>query len=153
MNQAGNDDIKKLTETFERFAKADWSKQTRWGIKPSEVRVLLCIKKLSHESQHEVNVSQISKMLSVTSPTVTQMIKSLNNNELIEQSVDSKDRRIANIKLTEKGETIAIKATERKRSIISGLIESLGKEKSETLNTLLNEAYIYFEEASKKQFD
>lgn len=151
MNQSANDEIKQMADTFERFARADWRKQTKWGIKPSEVRVLLCIKELAQENTNGVNLSQISKMLAVTSPTVTQMIKSLNKSDLIEQSVDAKDRRIANIKLTAKGETIARLAKEHRRSMLAGLIESLGKEKSEMLNSLLNEAYVYFEQTTKQQ--
>jgi DNA-binding MarR family transcriptional regulator len=155
MNHEGNvdvtDEVKRMGETFERFVKADWRKQSKWGIKPSEVRVLLSIKEISRESLHGVNISQISKMLFVTSPTVTQMVKSLSSSGLIERSIDSLDRRIADIRLTEKGEIIAQKAMDRYNRILSGLIKTLGKEKSETLNALLNEAYIYFDEASKME--
>lgn len=145
-----SDDVKKMIETFQKFAKADWQKQSIWGIKPSEVRVLVCIKKINGEDNlHGVNVSQISKMLFVTSPTVTQMIKSLSNNGYIERFIDPEDRRIADIRLTEKGQILAQKAIDRHKEIFSGLLVKLGKEKSDALNSLLDEVYLYFVEASK----
>lgn len=154
MNHEVNDDVtKRMADTFEKFIKADWRKQSKWGIKSSEVRVLLCIKKLSLENQDGVNISQISKMLIVTSPTVTQMIKSLSNNGFVARSIDSLDRRVAVIKLTEKGEMIAQKAKDHYKIIFSGLVKSLGREKSETLDALLNEVYIYFVEANKELRD
>jgi len=157
MHQCGNDefidDAKKMAEIFEKFVRADWRKQFKWGIKSSEVRVLLCIKEVSRESPLGVNVSQISKMLFVTSPTVTQMVKNLSTNGFIERTTDSLDRRIASIRLTDKGELIAQKATDRYQTIYSGLVKSLGKEKSDTLNALLNEVYLYFAEASKMPYD
>jgi DNA-binding MarR family transcriptional regulator len=149
MNEEVNVDVKRMMETFERFFKADWRKQTLMGIKPSEARVLLSIKSLSNNSQHGVNVSEISKKLGVTSPTITQIIKSLYNHGCIERTKDLIDRRIADIKLTDQGEQLAEKIMVRYRVIFSGLIDSLGKQQSDTLIILLNQVYSYFDEVSK----
>jgi DNA-binding MarR family transcriptional regulator len=149
MNEEANVDIKRMMETFERFFKADWRKQSFLGIKPSEIRVLLCIHNLSSYGQHGVTVSEISKKLSVTSPTITQMIKSLFIHGCIERTKDLNDRRIAYIKLTDRGEQIVEKALLRYKIIFSGLIDTLGNEQSNALIKLLNQVYTYFDEASK----
>lgn len=141
--------VKKMIKSFERFFKADWRKQSFWGIKPSEVRVLLCIKDLSTDSQHCVNVSEISKKLCVTSPTITQMIKSLCTHGYIERTKDLNDRRIADINLTDQGEQLVEKASLHYEIIFSGLIDKLGKEQSNALIILLDQVYTYFDEVSK----
>jgi DNA-binding MarR family transcriptional regulator len=149
MNEEVNVDVKRMMETFERFFKADWRKQSFLGIKPSEIRVLLCINNLSSYGQHGVKVSEISKKLSVTSPTITQMIKSLCIHGCIERTKDLNDRRIAYIKLTDRGVQIVEKALLRYKIIFSGVMDTLGNEQSKTLIKLLNQVYTYFDEASK----
>lgn len=153
MNDEQYAEVKKLMETFQRFGKADWKKDTRWGIKSSEVRALLCIKDIYRHNGHDATVSDISKKLNVTSPTVTQMIKSLTAHGLIKRSPDAKDKRISTIKLTERGEEITEKAMKRYRTVYAGLIEKLGREQTDTLIQLLDQVYVYFDEASKQRDD
>ncbi|SFK96124.1 DNA-binding transcriptional regulator, MarR family [Paenibacillus sp. 1_12] len=143
--------VKEMSETFERFGKTAWRKQTVNGIKSSEIRVLLCLNLLTNESDHGVNISDISKRLSVTSPTVTQMIKNLIAAGLVERFNDATDKRITLLRLTGKGEVVAQKATERYQFIFSGLIEKLGEEQSRTLILLLNEVYNHFYENNSKE--
>jgi len=131
-------------ETFEKFAKTEWRKQTSFGIKSSEVRVLVCIKMLAAENDHGVNISDISKKLAVTSPTVTQMVKHLIQEGFVERAADSRDKRISLLRLTEKGELVAQKAFERFKSTFYGLIETLGEKQSKELIVLLNQVYQYF---------
>jgi DNA-binding MarR family transcriptional regulator len=150
MDLEASDEVRRLLATFQKFAKAEWSKHSILGIKPSEIRVLLCIKDISKEGKQRVTVSEISKKLFITSPSVTQIIKSLSTIGYIERSVDTKDRRIADIKLTNTGEQIVQKAREFIITNYSGLLEALGKEKSETLITLLDQVYVYFEARLKE---
>ncbi|WP_256759410.1 MarR family winged helix-turn-helix transcriptional regulator [Cohnella sp. WQ 127256] len=140
--------VMELTEAFQQFAKAEWRKQPISGIKSSEVRVLLCLKFLSEASEHGVNISDISKRLSVTSPTVTQMIKSLMGEGYVERYNDPQDKRITLLRLTDKGEGIAQKASERHMMMFSGLVEKLGEEQSKELASLLNQVFSYFQEIS-----
>ncbi|MEW9697637.1 MarR family winged helix-turn-helix transcriptional regulator [Paenibacillus sp. SI8] len=144
-----NADVKRLFESFERFRKSEWRKRTISGIKASDIRILLTIKEISLYSS--VNVSEISKRLGITSPTVTQSIKSLTKCGCVERTSDSKDKRVADIKLTDKGEEIVQKAAARYQLIFSGLIESLGKEKTDALISLLNEMYVYLDTYSEKE--
>ena len=138
-------DIQQLLVVFERLAKAEWRKQPAVGLKNSEVRTLLCIKSLSQEEQTAVTVSEISKRMFVTSPTVTQIMKSLDTNGYVERRVDAHDKRVAAIILTEKGENIVQQVSEYMNTLFAGLVDELGEGQSEMLLELLNKVCDYLE--------
>lgn len=94
----------------------------------------------------DIRVSEISKLLHVTSPTITQLLKGLEANGLVERRIDPHDRRAVSILLTEKGEAITQKAMDDMSAIFQGLIEYLGEEQSNQLVELLSEAFHYFNE-------
>ena len=93
-----------------------------------------------------MKVSEISKLMHVTSPTITQMLKGLEANGLVERHIDPKDRRAVRIALTERGEAAAHRAEEIFRDCFSGLVEHLGEEESNQLAELLLKARHYFNE-------
>lgn len=134
---------------FDRFIKIDWGKKENLGIRPSEVRVLLCIKQLTNESDHGVSISDISKKLIVTSPSVTQVTKQLVEYGYVESVSDSKDKRITLLRLTNSGEDFTQRAWGRVSTHFTGLIDRLGEEKSTTLIMLLEEVYEYSKEAKE----
>lgn len=140
-----------------QFKKVGWHQMSTKGYKPSELRVLFCIGKGFRADPHEIGkefrsetremkVSDISKRLHVTPPTVTQLIKGLEANGLVERNVDLTDRRAVGIKLTEKGERITRQAGEDFLNSISGLIEYLGEDQSDQLAELLIKAARYYSE-------
>lgn len=91
-----------------------------------------------------MKVSEISKLLHVTSPTITQLLKGLEANGLVERRIDPRDRRAVRIALTERGETVARRAEEIFIDSFRGLIAYLGEEASNQLAELLCKAYRYF---------
>lgn len=141
-----NIDVQRLTGTFERLAKTEWRKQPVLGVRSSETRVLLCIKNLSMEANAAITVSEISKRMQVTSPTVTQIIKHLNKNGYVERAVDLKDKRSVDITLTEKGEKIVRKASDYLNVLFSGLIKKLGDDQCSNLIFLLDQVCDYLNE-------
>lgn len=134
---------------FTRLAKSDWRKITKWSIKASEVRLLFVIKRHVDAGNKGIAVSDISKQLQVTSPTVTQMINNLIKYDYVTRSVHPVDRRITEIALTEKGEKLAVEATQLFKSMFEGLIDFLGKEESDHLIKLLENCFIYFDQLEK----
>jgi DNA-binding MarR family transcriptional regulator len=129
-----------------QFKRVAWHQQSIAGCTPGEFRVLFCIKRCSKPDAHEIKVSEISKLLRVTSPTVTQMLKSLEANGLIERRIDPTDRRAVGITLTKKGEMVTQKAEDTFYSSVDGLVEYLGEEQSDQLAELLFETFRYFNE-------
>ena len=85
-------------------------------------------------------------MLQVTSPTVTQLLKGLEANGLVERHIDPMDRRAVGITLTEKGEVITQKAMDAFVSSFEGLINYLGEEESNELAELLAKVFRYYSE-------
>jgi DNA-binding MarR family transcriptional regulator len=141
-----------LIEAFQQFSRMNWRKTTVWGLKPSEVRMLVSLKLgMEREGKKGRTVSDISKLLKVTSPTVTQMVNSLIAQGYVVRSADAQDRRISDIALTEKGEHLAEMAVAKSRNTFKGMIDHLGKEQADTLMELLNGVYDYFEELNDQK--
>lgn len=136
----------KLFRAFMQFKKAGWHQRSIEGCTPSEIRVMFCIKKGVKPDTHDMKVSEISKHLHVTAPTITQLLKGLEAQELIERRVDLTDRRVVGIQLTQKGERVTQKAEEAFSTTFHGLIEYLGEEQSNQLAELLSQVSRYFEE-------
>lgn len=141
----------KLMRAFMQFGRAEWHQRSIAGCKPSEIKVLFCIKKGVRSDTSEVTVSEISKRLHVTSPTVTQLIKGLEANGLLERRIDATDRRVVGITLTKKGEMVTQQAAEAFSASMSGLIEYLGEEESDQLAELLFKALRYYGEKAASE--
>ena len=152
-----NETAQKLLRALMQFKRAGWQQTAPLGYKPSELRVLFCLGKGLRPDTHEMEsdlrsdmremkVSEISKRLHVTPPTVTQLIKGLEANGLVERNVDPVDRRAVGIKLTEKGEKITGVAVNDFLASITGLIEYLGEEESDQLAELLVKVSRYYNE-------
>ena len=136
----------KLLRAFMQFKKAEWHQRSIEGCTPSEIRVMFCIKKGVKPDAHEMKVSEISKHLHVTAPTITQLLKGLEAHELVERRIDPTDRRAVGIQLTKKGEMVTRKAEEAFFTTFHGLIEYLGEEQSHQLAALLSQVSHYFNE-------
>lgn len=135
-----------LLGALTRFKRLGWHQQSIAGCKHSEIRVLFCVKEATNSASPEVKVSEISRMMHVTSPTITQALNSLEANELIERHIDPKDRRVVGVKLTRKGEMVVQQAKEAFFASIRGLVEFLGEEQSNQLVELLAKVYRYYSE-------
>src|SRR5947207_1799047 len=137
----------KLLGAFKRFNRVAWHQESFMGCKPSEIQLLFCIKKgMMRSDAPAMKVSELSKYMHVTSPTVTQLIKGLEANGLVERHIDSTDRRAVRVQLTPKGEMVSQKASEAFFMSFSGLVEHLGEERSNQLAELLGDAFVYFTE-------
>ncbi len=136
----------RLMKSLMQFKRLGWHQQSIAGCKPSEIRVLFCVKKGTALDAHEIKVSEISKQLHVTSPTVTQLLNGLETNGLIERHSDITDRRAVGVKLTERGMVVVQQAEEAFFASMRGLIEYLGEEQSNQLTDLLSKAFRYFHE-------
>jgi DNA-binding MarR family transcriptional regulator len=138
--------VQKLMRSFMQFNKVGWHQRAVAGCKPSEVRVLFCVKRGIMPGASEIKVSEISKLLHVTSPSVTQLLKGLEANGLIERRIDPVDRRSVGVRLTERGEEVTRQAIEGLTRSLQGLIEYLGEEESNQLIELLSKVFHYFSE-------
>ncbi|HEY9060257.1 MAG TPA: MarR family winged helix-turn-helix transcriptional regulator [Pseudobacteroides sp.] len=127
----------KLFDAFNQFSKLSKMNSPVKGLKTSEIYTLFCIKKLTGEKGEGVKVSQISNMLDVTPPTVTQLINGLEKKDCIERQINIQDRRAVQIRITDKGQTAVDAASNAFYNYFQGLVEFLGEEKSNQLSDLL----------------
>ena len=146
LNELSNIDIKKFIDTFENLARIERHNQTVMGIKKSEARVLLAVEYLHNEQNCKVNISTISKSLSITPPSTTEFVKSLIKKGYLEKQASEKDKRSINITLTDEGKTIVKDLKKHFNSLFSGVIDRLGVEQSNLLLELLDKVNIYFNE-------
>lgn len=137
----------RLIKSTRQFRKLDWNKESIGNLKPSEIEVLFCIRKLGQNEN--ITVSEISKLLRVTSPTVTQIVNRLDACGLIKRRINKEDRRSINVSLTDEGEAIAEQAGEKYASSINGLVEFLGDDQSEQLIKLMDKVFLYYNEGHK----
>ena len=112
------------------------------GLKHSEIMVLFRIQE--HGGKKGLAVSEISHLMKVTPPTVTQQIQKLEEKKLVKRETDPYDRRSFRIFLTPKGETVIKEARDTFLARYNGLVETLGEEKGKMLLSLLSESIAYF---------
>lgn len=136
----------KLLEMFQSFPKLHRYQCPIPGLKPSELMLLLHIRQAVLTNEFGMKVSDISKSLMVASPTVTQLVNSLEKQGLLERSVDQGDRRVVRIRITAKGEKImqGVEADFLHHSM--GLVRYLGMEKTRDLIEIMSQIGIYFSE-------
>ncbi len=113
------------------------------GCKPGSVGVLFAIREGSRAEGRRMKVSEISKLMHVTSPTVTQFIKDLEASGLVERHIDQADRRAVWLSLTVKGEQLVRQVEEMFAVTFSELTDYLGEDESNQLAGLLAKASRY----------
>jgi DNA-binding MarR family transcriptional regulator len=133
----------KLFRALMQFKRLGWHQHSIAGCTPSEIRVLICVKR---GGSPLVTVSEISKHLSVTPPSITQILNTLEARGLIERHMDTTDRRMIVVNLTEQGEQVTEQADEAFSATMKGLINYLGEQQSNQLADLLFKVFHYFAE-------
>jgi len=135
---------KELMEAFMQMGRsAIKDGRGKHGYRRSQVMALYCLKDAASQGGPGLRVSEISKKLNVTSPTVTQLLNELEANGLIERKVDARDRRAVRIQLTDKGLASIERITEAFLDSFNGLVEHLGEDESKQLAHLLKKASAY----------
>ena len=137
---------RQLMRAFMHMHRAEWHERNIGGCTSSEVRVLMCIRHGSNAESPDIKVTQISKLLHVTSPAVTQLLKGLEAKGLVERHEDATDKRAVNFRLTTQGDVIVSAAIAMFLTSIRGLIDFLGEEQSAQLAELLTKTFYYFSE-------
>lgn len=151
MVSSDNMTAQKLLKSIRQFQRAVWQQRTFEGYKSSEIRVLYCIRHAGSLAEQGMKVSDISKRLQVTSPTITQLINSLEGNGLVERTIDPSDRRAVRITLTKQGSELIERAADTFLASINSLITALGEDESNRLADLLTQAYEHFNETQASQ--
>lgn len=123
------------------------------GHKPSEMTLLICIARAPHSAEQGLKVSEISRYMGLTPPTVTQLINSLEAKQMVERQADPSDRRVVRIRLTKQGKIITRKARDHMNATLNRMVEYLGEEESDQLAELLLKVYTFMEDNPPPNLD
>jgi DNA-binding MarR family transcriptional regulator len=149
VNNKQHELTQRLMEAFFRFRHVH-RKSPVSGMKHSEVRMLHIINKHRRETGRGVKISELSRILQVTSPTITQLTNGLEERGLVERSNDPADRRVIYVQLTEAGEAVLKQVSAAYFDRFSRLVQHLGAEKSKQLADLLTECLAFMRADAEK---
>jgi DNA-binding MarR family transcriptional regulator len=139
----------RLATAFMGLRKAMRQPRTVAGRTPGEVHTLMVIHHATSHSSSDapgLSVSEVSKVMRVTSPSITQMVNVLEGDGLVERCTDPTDRRAIRLRLTPSGLVVAEQAGREYHDMYRGLAEYLGEEQSDQLARLLTRVRQYFTE-------
>lgn len=125
-----------LSAAMKRLHRAQWQKGID-GHKPSEMTLMICIEKWNHADGEGLKVSEISRHLGFSPPTITQLINSLEAKQMVERHADPSDRRVVRVKLTKRGKELTRKAERLRDAMLEKLVQYLGVEESKQFTGLL----------------
>ncbi|HMA36209.1 MAG TPA: MarR family transcriptional regulator [Chloroflexia bacterium] len=145
--EAGGDPVaQKLLAALVQFRRLHWRHSPMAGLTGSEIMVLFCIKGAATRDGSGIRVSEISGLLRVASPTITQQLNNLETHGFVEKQSDPQDGRAVRIRLTAQGEAALKTASDAFLASIKGLVAYLGADDSNELAELLARVSTYFQE-------
>ncbi len=89
------------------------------------------------DNKDGVKISDISKYMNVTPPTVTPIVSRMESKGFISRVAGKCDRRVVNLFLTEEGEKILCQCNEKRLNMVSKIIEKLGEDDTRELIRIL----------------
>nr|WP_162636870.1 MULTISPECIES: MarR family transcriptional regulator [Paenibacillus] len=114
---------------------------------------MICIEKWNHSDEEGLKVSEISRLLGFTPPTITQLINSLEAKQMVERRADPSDRRVVRVKLTESGKELTRKAEHYRDVMLDKLVQHLGEKDTKQLTELLLKVHEYVEDNPPPDWD
>ena len=137
-----------LLSAFFRFQHTPWHMFPAPGLSRSETGVLMAIERSAYRGER-LRVSDISKRMHVSSPTITQHINSLESQGFVQRSQSKTDKRAVNLSLTDKGTEALRQHWEMMNSNIHELVGLLGEAQAAELVQLLNRTSDFFIEKQR----
>lgn len=145
--ETANNQAKRLLETMSRFKRATKLPYLEHVLPQRDFMVLHII------SQHKlkraddpsappgIKVSELSEILQITSPSVSQMVNTLEEKQYVKRISTKNDRRVVYIALTEQGQTVLEEANQAFIALTNEFIAELGIDETEQLIHLVNRLY------------
>ncbi len=115
-------------------------------LKPGEMGVIKCLLHNTNEAVTELMPSQISGLMGLQQPTITPVLRSLEDKGYVKRRHSTVDRRIVYISLTPQAFEAMKQQHSKTYRLFEGLVEHLGQEDSEMLANLLERTAAYLHE-------
>ena len=139
----------RLLSAFFRFNRTPWHNAPADGLSFAETSVLEHIHRANRRGRI-LRVSDLSAMLRVSSPTVTQHINYLESLGFVERVQSKEDKRAVNLSLTDKGKEALSSHWVELEHNFAELINEIGEEEAETMIESLSKAHTFFMEKAKQ---
>jgi DNA-binding MarR family transcriptional regulator len=110
------------------------------------------LENIQRANRHEktLRVSDLSSILRVSSPTITQHLNYLENNGLVDRKPLKEDKRAVTLTLTEKGNEALKSHWIKLQSDFSAFIETIGESDAENLIELIRKSHSFFLDKAKE---
>lgn len=139
-----NSQAKRLLETMSRFRRETNKSYLDEVLPQRDFMVLHIISRHMQKGTGNpsaapgIKVSELSEILRITSPSVSQMVNALEQKQYVQRITTKNDRRVVYIALTEQGEAKLEEANEAFIALTNEIITELGVEETEQLIHLIN---------------
>jgi len=137
----------RLIKAFMKFSRTRWHNAPASGLSQVETDVLENIGRANRKGK-TLRVSDISLMLRVSSPTVTQHLNNLEDQGYVLRTQSKEDKRSVQITLTDKGTEALRSHFVRLEGDFVEFIEYIGQDSSEEMVNLLMRAHEFFTKKS-----
>lgn len=134
-----------LLHHFFRFRHTHWLKIPAGELTRTETGILIGIERATQE-QKPFRISDLSKMMHVSPPTITQHIDNLESRGFVSRTQSRADKRAVNLTLTERGQETLRQHRQEIESTFKALVDHLGQEDAKTFCTLLSKTAEFFED-------
>ncbi len=151
MFQQPNDNLPaRLLTCFYTFRRSPWHihRIPAPGLSSTETGILIGIERFAMRGS-KLRILDLSHMMRVSSPTITQHINNLESQGFVEKTQAEDDKRAVNLSLTEKGHHALRQHRSALEQNCQELVDHLGKENAELLIDLLTKTADFFIEKEK----
>lgn len=130
-------DVRRIGYALQQISQASVAES---GLSHSQYQILLSLYMQEQVyGRSQLNPSEISRVHGTTRNTVSSLIRSLEDDGLIERRLDKQDRRKFNICLTENGRALVNQFAQKHIRIVGGCFNSLSQEQQAILAQLLDQ--------------
>ena len=137
-----------MITAFMKFGRTPWHNAPASGLSQVETDILENIMRMIRHGRTP-RVSDISLVLRVSSPTVTQHLNNLEAQGFVERVQSKEDKRSVHLSLTEKGNEALRSHWARLEGDFAEFIATIGEEKSEAMIELFKQAQDFFTHRAK----
>lgn len=138
----------RLLSVFFKFGRTPWHIAPANGLSQAETDILLNIMRANRHNRI-LRVSDLSALLRVSSPTITQHLNNLERQGFVERAQAKEDKRAVNLSLTDKGNDALKSHWKALEDNVTELIGIIGEENAETMISLFAKANEFFVQKAK----
>jgi DNA-binding MarR family transcriptional regulator len=143
----------RLMGAFIRINRRHWQRRSGGELRHHEFSLLHSIRRYTPTGEDGLRAGELSEILGVSPPTVTQHVSELERRGLVERRMDSADRRSVRVALSAAGQDALEKHRAAFLALFAEVAERLGTERGEELAALLDEAASIIESLDSERTD